>query len=428
MEKVKFLIIGGGVTGLGFANFIRTGDYRIIEKESIAGGFCRTIYKKDFIWDYAGHFFHFQNEDLKAFFNSKIHSEDLIYKVKNTKILYKKEYIDYPFQKNIHQLEKNEFIECLYDLYTKNEKKSYETFLEMLYGKFGKSITEKFLKPYNEKLYACDLNKLDSDAMGRFFPYANIDEIIKNMKEQNSSSYNNEFLYPKKGAEIFVQALLNDIDSEKIIYNEEVMEIDVTKKVVYLEGKEIYYDVLINTMPLNNFLKKINIDINNSKIDKKLSYNKVLVLNLGFNKKSDIKDLHWAYVPDKDINFYRFGFYDNILDSNKLSMYIEIGYNSNEKIDIEKQLDLTLKNLKKLNIIGDHELECYASIIMEPAYVHISKEGIEFKKKYKKILEEHDIYTIGRYGDWKYCSIEDNILESKELAEKLNININKGDM
>ena len=41
-------------------------------------------------------------------------------------------------------------------------------------GKFGKSITEMFLKPYNEKLYACDLTKLDKDAMGRFFPYADI--------------------------------------------------------------------------------------------------------------------------------------------------------------------------------------------------------------------------------------------------------------
>ena len=33
----------------------------------------------------------------------------------------------------------------------------------MLYGKFGVSIVEKFLRPYNEKLYAVDLRKLDKD-------------------------------------------------------------------------------------------------------------------------------------------------------------------------------------------------------------------------------------------------------------------------
>ena len=42
----------------------------------------------------------------------------------------------------------------------------------MLYQKFGKSIAENFLIPYNEKLYACDLDELDEESMGRFFPYA----------------------------------------------------------------------------------------------------------------------------------------------------------------------------------------------------------------------------------------------------------------
>ena len=51
----------------------------------------------------------------------------------------------------------------------------------MLYGKFGKGIVEKFLKPYNEKLYAIDLTELDVDAMGRFFPYADKEAIIKNI-------------------------------------------------------------------------------------------------------------------------------------------------------------------------------------------------------------------------------------------------------
>ena len=38
----------------------------------------------------------------------------------------------------------------------------------------------------------------------------------------------------------------------------------------------------------------------------------------------------------------------------------------------------------------------------------------------KEILEKNDIYSIGRYGSWTYCSIEDNILEARDLAEKLN--------
>ena len=69
-----------------------------------------------------------------------------------------------------------------------------------------------------------------------------------------------------------------------------------------------------------------------NKLEKSLSYNKVLVFNLGFNKKSKFTKEHWIYVPSKSCNYYRIGFYDNILDSDKLSMYIEIGYSKDENI------------------------------------------------------------------------------------------------
>lgn len=75
-------------------------------------------------------------------------------------------------------MSKEELIDCLYDLFTV-DKQAYTNFKEMLYVKFGKSIAEKFLIPYNSKLYACDLNTLDKDAMGRFFPYAEKEDIIK---------------------------------------------------------------------------------------------------------------------------------------------------------------------------------------------------------------------------------------------------------
>lgn len=419
MKKIRYLVVGAGVSGLAFANFIKNKDYLILEKSNAAGGFCKTIKKDGFIWDYAGHFFHFANEELKNFFEGKIDRKDIIYKEKNTKIYYKDRYIEYPFQKNIHQLPKSEFIDCLYDLFNKNEKDNYCSFEEMLYGKFGKSITEKFLKPYNEKLYACDLNDLDSEAMGRFFPYANVQEIIENMKLEEDTSYNNVFLYPRNGAVTFVNALLEGTDPEKILYNTELMRLDLEKKVAYTTNGEYQYEYLINSSPFNHFVSGINEELN-VKAHEILSYNKVLVLNLGFDKKSDISDFHWVYLPDKDINFYRIGFYDNILESNRLSMYIEIGYKADDVINIEQELSDSLKNLKEIGVITDHQLVSYSSVVMSPAYVHISEEGKKFKEETKKMLHENKVYSIGRYGDWKYCSIEDSILDAIKVAKCLN--------
>ena len=413
--KTKCLIIGAGVSGLSLANYVK--DYIIVEKEKEIGGYCRTIKQNGFIWDYAGHFFHFNTDEFKEKFLKSVAKDDIIYKEKCTKIFYKDALIDYPFQTNIHQLPKNEFIDCLYDLFNKTEKDTYNNFLDMLYGKFGKSIVEKFLKPYNEKLYACDLKKLDVDAMGRFFPYADIKAIINNMKKEKDNSYNNTFLYPKNGAGSFMEILYSSLDKEKVLLNEEINRIDLKNKIAYTDDLKIEYKYLVNTSPLNKFLNILNSE-EFSNLEKELSYNKVLVFNLGFDKKSKYMDEHWMYVPDKEINFYRIGFYDNILSTDRLSMYIEIGYGKNDNItddEVKEQLEKTLENLKKMGIIDDsYKLLNYVSIIMDPAYVHISKETDEKVKKVFKILEEENIFSIGRYGAWTYCSMEDCMVEAKK--------------
>ena len=401
-KHVKYLIIGAGISGLTFANYIKD-DYLILEKESEVGGYCRTIKKGDFIWDYAGHFFHFKTDEFKKLFIDNVDKNDIIHKDKCTKILYKNSFIDYPFQTNIHQLEKQDFIDCLYDLFNKTEKENYDNFLDMLYGKFGQSIVEKFLRPYNEKLYACDLRTLDTDAMGRFFPYADIKQIINNMKASKDSSYNNTFLYPKNGAGSFIDILYNNLDKENVLLNTTIISVDINKKIVKTKsGEEYEFEYLINSAPLNHFLQLFN-DTNLSNLEKELSYNKVLVFNLGFNKKSKYTNEHWIYIPEKDSNYYRIGFYDNILDANKLSMYIEIGYDKNANINVQEQLDLTLINLKKHGIIDDS----------------INGETDKKIQDLKETLKDNQIYTIGRYGAWTYCSMEDCMLEAKNLSNSL---------
>lgn len=417
--KCKYLVLGGGVSGLMFANANKDEDLILVEKENELGGYCRTIYQDGFVWDYAGHFFHFANEKIKQFFQEKISADSLVQKTKVTKIFYKDNVIDFPFQTNIHQLDKPDFIDCLYDLYFKKEKEKYDSFLDMLYGKFGRSITEKFLKPYNEKLYACDLNKLDQDAMGRFFPYANLEQIISNFKQEYQGSYNSTFLYPKQGAKVFVDALAEDIPSGKILMNEEVLAVDTVNKVVTTSQRTINYQYLINSMPLPSFLDKV---VNHSYLEftNGLSWNKVLVFNLGFNKSSRFNEVHWAYFPEKQYNFYRVGFYNNILDDDRLSLYVEIGYSPESPVDTQKELALTLEGLRSAGIIDDgHQLLSHCAIVMDPAYVHVDSQLYPMKENIKQQLAEQGIYTIGRYGDWKYCSIEDSMLDAIAVAKEI---------
>ncbi|MCO4760635.1 MAG: FAD-dependent oxidoreductase [Myxococcales bacterium] len=413
MESTDYLIVGAGVSGLSVANFLPKGaDWRCVEQLHEAGGYCRTIKQDGFVWDFSGHFFHFRHPDIEQFLRDRMPSDEVFRVDKSSSILFKGRRVDFPFQKNIHQLPQDDFIECLHDLYFREgDPDTAETFEQMLYAKLGRGITEKFLKPYNEKLYACDLSTLDKDAMGRFFPHADIEDIIRNMRFPDNSSYNAHFTYPKGGAMEYVRALLHDLDDERIAYNERLISVDLQTKTARTTEREIRFKHLVSAVPFPKML-----DLCGVEYDEDLyTWNKVLVYNLGFDKKGQTQD-HWVYIPERDKVFYRVGFYDNIFQTPRMSLYIEIGLEPNAEVDIEGTLPRVLADLERAGITDGHQLVSHHSIVLDPAYVHVNGPSqADFRVKHAELTAQ-GVHCIGRYGGWKYCSIEDNILEARALA------------
>lgn len=410
------IIIGAGISGLSFAAFCGHKDYLIIEQSDKIGGYCKTTERNGYVWDYSGHFFHFKDKEIEQFIAQNIPAEDLLTICKHTQIRYKDRLIDYPFQMNIHQLPQQEFIDCLYDLF-ENSLKEYSNFQEMLYAKFGKSIADKFLIPYNTKLYACDLNTLDKDAMGRFFPYAEKEQIIRNFKASNNDTYNATFVYPKHGAMQYVDSMCSHVNKGAIRLSEAIVAISPKDHFVTLQsGEQVKYDRLISTIPFTKLLELIGEPKNPV-----LSWNQVLVFNIGFDKQGLDTKNHWIYFPENKYCFYRVGFYSNILGTDKCSLYIELGFSKEAIINPKQLLPRVLSDLQEAQIISnDMKVVDYETVIMNPAYVHVSAEAIEFVSAMKEQLSQKDIYSIGRYGSWAYCSIEDNIKEAKALAANLN--------
>ena len=145
-----------------------------------------------------------------------------------------------------------------------------------------------------------------------------------------------------------------------------------------------------------------------------------MVFNLGFDKKGIDLTNHWIYFPEKKYVFYRVGYYNNILSTDKLSLYIEIGFDKDDVINIEETRSLVLSDLIKAGIVTDHKLIAEHNVVLDPAYVHVKKESITDKELKKSLLKDYGVFSIGRYCDWKYCSIEDNIIEAKSLANELD--------
>ena len=67
-----------------------------------------------------------------------------------------------------------------------------------------------------------------------------------------------------------------------------------------------------------------------------------------------------------------------------------------------------------------HRLVAHHSVVMNPAYVHITKRSLAEQARVAERLAAQGVYSIGRYGRWTYCSIEDNLVEAKSLAAELS--------
>jgi len=312
MDSVRHLIVGAGVSGLAMAAALRDRDYLVLEADSEIGGYCKTVVREGFTWDYSGHFFHFKHPEIEAWLRARMAGQEVRTVHKKSFIRYGDRMIDFPFQKNIHQLPQDEFIDCLHDLYfaRAGAPPAEDSFKAMLYARFGRAIAEKFLIPYNEKLYACDLGTLDRDAMGRFFPHANLDEIVRNMKVADNASYNTTFTYPAGGAIQYIRALASEVRDGSIALDEPLLSIDLPRRVARTPRREIRFERLISSAPFPRLAAAAGLPFDGGVF----SWNKVLVFNLGFDRKG-ARDVHWVYVPDRAVSFYRIGYYDNIFDS-----------------------------------------------------------------------------------------------------------------
>jgi len=415
VHSIDHLIIGAGVSGLATANFLPPGaQWEILEREAEPGGYCRTVQQDGFVWDYSGHFFHFRQPEVEAFLVERMADPDIRKVTKRSRVLHGDRLVDFPFQKNIHQLPRADFMECLRDLVFRDEGGTSDSFEEMLYARLGRSITEMFLKPYNEKLYACALSELDADAMGRFFPHANLEDIVRNMSTPDNESYNTTFTYPSGGAIQYIEALLHDLDPERIHLGESLESVDLANRIAHTNRREIRYNHLISSMPLPRLLSAASV----SHSPELYTWNKVLVFNLGFDRKGWDVD-HWVYVPDPDCCFYRVGFYDNIFDTDRMSLYVEIGLPADAPVDMEARLAEVLEDLEKCGIVSGHALVSHHSVVLNPAYVHVHRRGQEDVLEKLALLRGANVHSIGRYGGWKYCAIEDNIVEARSLAARL---------
>jgi protoporphyrinogen oxidase len=235
------------------------------------------------------------------------------------------------------------------------------------------------------------------------------------MKVANNASYNATFTYPEGGAIEYVKALASATREDGIALGEALVSVDLERKIAKTTRRELRFEHLVSSAPFHAFVDVCGLDHDPST----WAYNKVLVFNLGFDRKGKT-GVHWAYYPSKRTSFYRIGWYDNIFDTDRMSLYVEVGFPRSAAIDAPTLRARVLSDLEREGVVTGQKLVAEHSVVMDPAYVHITRKSLAEHARLTAKLKERGVWSLGRYGGWTYCSIEDNIVEARALVASWN--------
>ena len=182
---------------------------------------------------------------------------------------------------------------------------------------------------------------------------------------------------------------------------------------------------MVSTIPLIELSQIITQKVPKNVKDafSKLNFISVYNVNLGI-KRENISDKHWIYFPEDKFSFFRVGFPTNfsnhVAPKGTSSLYVEVSYSKNKplgKKGIEERIKRDLKQsgllLESDEIISQHINDIkYGYVIYDHNYRDSVKVICDF-------LLTENIYPAGRYGAWRYASMEDAILEGKEMGALL---------
>ena len=434
--SMKIGILGGGLAGvsLGYVLNKRCYDFTILERNSETSGLLKSVNIDGFTFDVGGSHIIFSKD--KGILNLMVSAlgDNVIKNRRNTKILYKGRFVKYPFENGLADLPREDNFECLYYFIQnlirkeKGELKPPTNLKEWFYYTFGKGIAEKYLIPYNEKIWKFPLERMSTVWVERI-PQPPVEDIIKSSLGFPTEGYTHQlyFYYPKFGG---IQSLIKSFEipiKGKIVTSFEVRKIkkEDGKWIVSDGGKEFEFDKLVSTIPIHELVKALNnVPKEVTEAVNDLKFNSLITIGIGVDKPR-INDFSWIYIPDKDVLTHRVSFPSNyspyVAPEGKSSVLAEITYREGDRISKMKDeeiIEKTIEDLDRLGIINKEDV--LLTTIHRFKYAYVICDLI-YKKNLKIVLEyfnELGIDLIGRFAKWAYLNMDDVVKDAKDYVER----------
>lgn len=404
-KKIDFLILGAGPAGLAFANYIMQkgcNSFLVLEKESTAGGLCRSEMVDSAPLDIGGgHFLDTRKAEVNEFLFDFMPVEEWQLFERNSKIKIKESYIDHPLESNIWQMEINDQIEYLKSIAEagcNRGEKMPEKFTEWIYWKLGRRVAEDYMLPYNRKMFDSELDQLGTYWLEKL-PNVSFEETIRSCltkKAYGNEPAHTQFYYPKRHGygELWLRMArrLND----KIRYQQDVKAIDIEKKIVITAAEECYEaDKIIFSIPWQSIKKWGNLPDKLLDGIRRLKHSAVEVRYFPHTVDSSAQ---WIYCPDPTLFYHRILVRHNFCEGSK-------GY-------------WTETNSQRVNMIPQrfshhfHYMNEYAYPLNTVEKPQIMRELLEYAKEKK-------VYGLGRWGEHEHYNSDVTVEKAIALAKKL---------
>lgn len=460
VRYAKTAIIGAGPTGLSAAYHLGH-DAIILERDSMVGGWCRSIRDRGFTFDHAGHIM-FSNDPYvlelyELLLGSNVHWQD-----REAWVYSKNVHTRYPFQGALHGLPPEVIKECIMGAIEARygaagnavaptaaramdccgdsgvslpgskvaalEKRGPANFEEFIYQVWGAGIARHFAIPYNRKLWAVPLSEMETSWLGGRVPLPNLEEIIDGALQPVAKPMgpNARFGYPLRGG---FQALMSGFVPHikgTIELNAEVASVSPRQRIVTLtDGRRYQYDNLISTMPLPVLVRIIGNEAPDEvrEAASGLKHISVRCVNLGVAREK-ITDKHWIYYPEDTI-FHRIFVQGNASPEcnapGGFGITCEISYSPTWKplpFSGQELIDRCVQDCIKVGMFRPDDRIIVANEIDMPyAYVVYDHARARNVDTIKSWLAQHDIVLAGRYSEWEYYNSDHAFIAGRKAAE-----------
>ena len=400
MEMKSVAIIGAGISGLTVANILKENfKVKVYEKENKPGGLIRCERIGGSLFHICGgHVFNTKRQNVLDWFWSKFNRDEEFQKSDRNAVVYLNEElaVPYPIENHIYMCDtefQKSVIEDLLDI-TAGEKREPENFEEFLMQRFGKSLYERYFKPYNEKVWKRDLKKVPLSWLEGKLPMPTVNEIMFNNinKVKEKEFVHSTFWYEKRdGSQYIADRFAESIDIE---YNHEITDIR------HIDGKWCIgsetFDIVVFCGNIKELPAMLNEDI--------LSKHREEIDNLEYHGTTSVfchvekNPYSWIYMPSDIHRSHRIICTGNFAASNNAEGDFTATIEFTDYITEEE----IKENLKKIPFAPRYIAHKYNKYTYPIQFSDTRK----LIKDIKEEMEKKQFFMTGRFVDWEYYNMD----------------------